>query len=472
MSAILLGPLVMLAILVFIGLFIFLIVRVGKDRPVIVGCIVGGFVLLFFAGIFFFALVPHDQIPAGPLGLAPPAAPRPMTRVAVLPFVLLGLLVAALIAFVKGGRPVRITLGIVLGVALLLLPLIGIFTLRVSRQEQVRHQAQNVSEPAIWHEGVVEQHAADVYPSRRSAARVLGMRVAAALDEVLAGRRDKIRIRFVPDAANPGLIEVVAEGYGSVGGTWTVGSSPNRDGDDEVTVDVQVVNMQSVPAPWRANRSPQGVDNTLIDPTGGDQLHSGTLQAGIQIKNGTTMVTAEFTEKPWVENIAAFLTRDPMRQFALCRSNRVSTSAEEARAQAAQAACSTVAGLVRRVQKQPLLKGEMGVVEADLTSGGLIVDRFTQRLSGSMTGSIWREAVLVDVSDEKIRSLAEQKTAAVRQDRTTWAKMGLTLAGMFALISAVYVFLNAATKGYYVWALRVAVIVLMGAGVYFLLLLA
>jgi hypothetical protein len=38
-----------------------------------------------------------------------------------------------------------------------------------------------------------------------------------------------------------------------------------------------------------------------------------------------------------------------------------------------------------------------------------------------------------------------------------------SVVGLLALITVVYVFLNAATKGYYVWSLRIAGIVLAAA---------
>jgi len=439
-------PLVMLLILGLIGLFIFFIVRFGKDRPAVAGWIVGGFVLLFVGGVFFFRLTRQD-------------GPKVISW--LLPLVLVGPLVAVVIAFVKGGRAVRTIIGVLAVLALLVLPVLGLFFARahVARDVAWEEPATEMVEPAIWHEGVVDQYAADVYPSRRSAARALGMRVSAALDEVLPGRREVTRIRFVPDDANPCLVDVLAEGYGARGGTWTVASAASSSGDDEVTVDLKAVDVKSVGAPWSAGQA--------------DQLDSGTLQAGIHLKDGTsTTVSAEFVDKPWVENIAAFLGRDPKRQFALGRSNRSCTSPQEACGQAMSAACEAVANILRQTQAQPMVKVNMTVGETDLNSAGLVVDRFTQRLSGAMAGPIWREAVLVDVSDEKMQQLAGRKIAASRRDRTTWAKMALTLAGMFALISAVYVFLNAATRGYYTWALRVAVVVLMGAGVFFLLLLA
>ncbi|HPD45441.1 MAG TPA: hypothetical protein P5279_03605 [Anaerohalosphaeraceae bacterium] len=445
-TPVLLGPLALLAILVLIGLFIVLIVRFARNCPAVIGWIVGGFVLLFLAAIFL------------PVSARLRPASDQHVQVQMLPLVLVAVLVGAIIAFVKGGRGVRITIGVLALMGLLILPILALFHVRASH---VPHQPETVTVstmPAIWHEGMLDQYAADVYPSQRSAARALGMRVAAALDEVLPGRRENVRVQFTPNTAAPGLAEIIAGGYGSQGGTWTVAS--HADGTD-VSVNLRIFENLVDSPPWAAGQSQPQL------------LKAGTLEATVQLPDGaSTTVTAAFTDKPWVENMSAFLARDPRRQFALARTEQACMSPEEARIQATSAACSVVRNILLRTQGRPVIKADIKVDEADLHSAGLIVDRFAQRLSGGITGRIWREAVLVDISDQKIRQLAAQKIAAVRHHRATWAGMALTLAGMFALILVVYAFLDAATRGYYTWTLRIAVVVLAAGGAFFLLLTA
>jgi hypothetical protein len=57
----------------------------------------------------------------------------------------------------------------------------------------------------------------------------------------------------------------------------------------------------------------------------------------------------------------------------------------------------------------------------------------------------------------------------MRTVRVTWAKMLGSIAGLLALIVVVYLFLNAATKGYYAWSLRIAGVVLAGVVILFFL---
>jgi hypothetical protein len=77
---------------------------------------------------------------------------------------------------------------------------------------------------------------------------------------------------------------------------------------------------------------------------------------------------------------------------------------------------------------------------------------------------------LLDVSPEKLTKLAHRKAAVMRATKKTWTRMSVSVFGFTILITLVYVFLNAATKGYYVWSLRIAGIVLFLAVIIFFLL--
>ncbi len=118
-----------------------------------------------------------------------------------------------------------------------------------------------------------------------------------------------------------------------------------------------------------------------------------------------------------------------------------------------------------------ILPTNFDVTENDISSAGLVIDRFTQRFSG-MAGPIWRQALLVDRSQSKLEELANKKINISNVKHETWGKMTITLLGMFTLICLVYFFLNAATRGYYTWALRIAVGVLMIVGVFLVLTLS
>jgi hypothetical protein len=99
------------------------------------------------------------------------------------------------------------------------------------------------------------------------------------------------------------------------------------------------------------------------------------------------------------------------------------------------------------------------VNSSDILEGDLILDRFVQSFKGT-AGRIWRQALLIDASAEKLSELAHRKAVMVRAEKMTLARMFFSVVGLIVLITIVYAFLNAATKGYYVWSLRIAGIAL------------
>jgi hypothetical protein len=58
-----------------------------------------------------------------------------------------------------------------------------------------------------------------------------------------------------------------------------------------------------------------------------------------------------------------------------------------------------------------------------------------------------------------MQSLLAQKTRQIRHTHRTWAKNLMSLAGLALVVFILYIFLNAATKGYYAWSLRVIAMV-------------
>jgi hypothetical protein len=133
-------------------------------------------------------------------------------------------------------------------------------------------------------------------------------------------------------------------------------------------------------------------------------------------------------------------------------------------------ACFRIARLLtnRRIVKRPAGMRGLKITPDDLLQANMVVDRFVQSFDGS-TSKIWRQATLIDVSQNVLKMLAKRKLAQIHTVRVTWAKMLGSMAGLIALIVVVYLFLNAATKGYYAWSLRIAGVVLAGVVIFFFL---
>ena len=71
---------------------------------------------------------------------------------------------------------------------------------------------------------------------------------------------------------------------------------------------------------------------------------------------------------------------------------------------------------------------------------------------------------MLDVSDEKLASLIVRDAARSRVARSSWFRAIGSVVVMVAVICLLYLFVNVATRGYYTWALRVAAVVLVIAG--------
>jgi hypothetical protein len=104
------------------------------------------------------------------------------------------------------------------------------------------------------------------------------------------------------------------------------------------------------------------------------------------------------------------------------------------------------------------------VTAADIRNGSFIADRFAQSFAGT-AGRIWRQAILINASQDKLAELAHQKKIARQSWRTRWIRELISVVGIMLLICVVYLFLNAATRGYYTWSLRIAAVVLVLAGI-------
>ena len=100
----------------------------------------------------------------------------------------------------------------------------------------------------------------------------------------------------------------------------------------------------------------------------------------------------------------------------------------------------------------------------------IVEDSFAQSFQGTV-GKIWRHALLLDFSTDKLIGLRQVKIRTAKRAHLTYARLAGSAMGLAFLIFILYIFLNAATKGYYTIALRTAallLILMVGAVVFFL----
>jgi hypothetical protein len=159
-------------------------------------------------------------------------------------------------------------------------------------------------------------------------------------------------------------------------------------------------------------------------------------------------------QKEWVGNLSRFVNQNEGRNYAVAYSQEAAGSEYEAQMQA----MGDALGKLRVRLAVP--DGEWGgarLSESDLAEYEIVVDQFSQSFARPY-GPIWRHAMLLDVSPEKLEGLREVFEVRQVSARRSVGGQVLSLVGIFVLICAVYLFLNAATRGYYTWALRIALL--------------
>jgi len=312
---------------------------------------------------------------------------------------------------------------------------------------------------AIWLPGIEDEFEANVYPSKLSAARSLGLRIGQAVGRVFDAQVSPKRFVLFQGAHDRSLLDEFGEALTRAfpDTQWSIEPETAAVQDDEVGVRLDFVNIKTHPAAWMRESDSEAT--------------SGAVQASVLSQNRHASIKANFSEKPWVEDFSAFLNTKPNRRFVIAKSTESCMTAGEANRQALENACAQLTQMLSRISRRrsgvpaPLASR---VDSDDILEGNLVLDRFVQSFEGS-AGRIWRQALLIDGSTSKLEQLAHRKVMMARAMKMNWARMFLTVFGLLVLITIVYVFLNAATKGYYTWSLRIAGIVLAAIAIILLL---
>jgi hypothetical protein len=341
--------------------------------------------------------------------------------------------------------------------ALLFIPLIVFIVLHVSHRPIEAEKTLTYSEPehisteseqnpaSIWLPGIEDEFEANIYPSRLSAVRSLGLHIDDAVRQVFGDTSPKGIILF-QGAHERRLIEefgkALAETFPDA--NWTAAPETVAVQTDQVGIRIDIVKVQTNAAPWLGGSN--------------DEMASGTIQACVLAGSRQASMSAEFVEKPWVEDLSGFLNARPDSRFVVAKSSESCMTEAEANSQAIQSACAQIADMLGQTSLRRSgvpVSFARPVDSTDILEGDFILDRFIQSFEGT-AGKIWRQALLVDVSAEKLKNLAERKVIIAQVRKRHFAGMFFSIVGLVVLITVVYAFLNAATKGYYTWSLRIA----------------
>jgi hypothetical protein len=380
-------------------------------------------------------------------------------------FLLIFGVIALLVFFVKLclKRPWVALMAILALLFLFVAPVLFFFprTVRVTSHPAWSENTPEVT-TTIWLPGIEDEFKANAYPSKLSAVRSLGLRIKEPLQLVFGAQKLPSRIILFKGAHADELIEEFGNAITRTypGTTWTVKPETAAVQEDEVGIRLDIVNVQTLPAPWRSK-------SMSIN-----QITNGTIHASVLSADKYASIKADFIEKPWVEDFSGFSNTESNSQFIIARSADSCMTEAEANRQAIDNACKQVNKMLgqvsRRLSKIPVHLTQP-VNSTDVLEGDLVLDRFVQSFEGT-AGKIWRQALLIDASTDKLRQLARRKASMMRAEKKTLVKVSTSIFGLIILITIVYAFLNAATKGYYVWSLRIAGIVLILVMIIFFLL--
>ena len=345
-------------------------------------------------------------------------------------------------------------------IALVPIILFVLFYFTASNMEVVSQEAQpatlpnlnsNVQSP-IWSEGIENEFEADVYPSGISALRALAPRIVRNIPYVMGESGSPKTIVIYSNSLL--VIEITEEFRQTISKLMP-----------EIKCRIEISNTvgiepKEVGIHFNLTNSRKGKVNDEHLLYNGE---SGTIQARLHSHDRTLDIQTHFTNKFWVENFASFQNSQTNKYYIVAKSNETSISPEDADWQAMNQAAMQVGSRVA-------ISGIsiQNFQNKDILESGIVVDKFVQSFDGS-SGKIWREAILLDVSPDKLNHLAAIASGVSRARLSSWARMAGSIIGLFILITIAYAFLNAATRGYYSLTLKIVGIILAAIFLFFIL---
>lgn len=185
----------------------------------------------------------------------------------------------------------------------------------------------------------------------------------------------------------------------------------------------------------------------------------------------TQSAQSQRSSQLWVADWQAYRNNTNFNGFRVESSDTSPTaqaSLEEARRQA-------VSELQRMLLSDPRVSRAMGNlrmsrpvltqrIEAEIRTGSMVVGQSVHSIDKSY-GTLWKTYLLIDTSPGAMNRLVGQITRDANLQRRQVFTTAGSLAALMLVIVLLYAFLNTVTKGYFVWKLRAAVILVLIAGV-------
>jgi hypothetical protein len=190
------------------------------------------------------------------------------------------------------------------------------------------------------------------------------------------------------------------------------------------------------------------------------------------------VASAKFVEKPWADDWTLFRNANSSKRYLKADSRGPATSEAEALASARQAAVEQLLPLIRSTLRAnaSMVRGDKIVVTDQWlrdrldysvksnASKVLVSDTFVQRFARPY-GDVYQASILIDASQPNIQLLNRSYNQAAAAEFGQRAVTFGAAAGLALVIGLLYAFINAVTRGYFMWRLRAAALVVAIASV-------
>ncbi len=354
---------------------------------------------------------------------------------------------------------------------------IGLLTVRFVTSRSPRYvepvsyaRVAVVEDSSLWAEKASDVLRPGLYPSAQQAAAEAAMDVLTRLLMIQdASVEPPLTARVEGDVPSEVLIAVV-DRIQRAKPQWNVSvteSSGFRPGERAVLLNVEIAKTYS--------------EETLADGIRPTENSGEVRVSGLFGPEPKSLASrARFIGKSWVHDLASFTSTYPDRSWLVsCSPRPCKNQAEAEQAAVEQAAQELLPRIERRLSgpertslstsngawtgAKPTRDRELELLEVELQRGAYIVDRFVQSFDRPY-GKLWHAKLLIDSSDHNLTRLAQAITNERRMTHRSWKTQMLSIGAVFAIVIAIYLFLNAATKGYYAWSLRgLALVAVAGA---------
>ncbi len=206
----------------------------------------------------------------------------------------------------------------------------------------------------------------------------------------------------------------------------------------------------------------------------GPTLHKGTLTLSLTGAPMQQAFTERFVDKPWADDWDSFVNSQPKGRWIRADSDAFDVTEGAALDEARKVASGSLWPRVRD-RMNARNAGRTGAIkvseqwvrtrlESLLKQDRFIRDRFVPGFERPY-GKVWQASLLVDASADSIDEMASHCARLARAEFGAKAVTLGSMAGMVGVIVLLYLFVNAVTKGYFVWRLRAAALLLGIAGI-------